>query len=198
METTENRRVKMTKLLLNESLIELMHTKSIHEITVKELCEKADINRSTFYKHYGTVYDLYAEILQAVNDGIGEIIFRAKTADELYSYKVLENILLYVLDRKELFLLLLGEKSNIGIGEPLINVIDSFLDKETTNEFSRYCVQFLTAGMTSIVWMWLNGDGSPNAHEMALLIHTMLTHGMKRALAFSTPGNAEGKKDGRA
>lgn len=48
----ENRKIRYTKRALRESLVELLESKKISEITVKELCDQADINRTTFYSHY--------------------------------------------------------------------------------------------------------------------------------------------------
>ena len=189
MEQTENRRIKMTRMLLEQSLIELMRTKSIHEITVKELCEKADINRSTFYKHYETVYALYSDILATVKAEIIDIIDSSQNDNTLFSHKVIETALNYVLERRELFLVLLSNNSNIGIGESIINVTDNFLDKDNTSVFSRYCTQFVTAGLTSIIWMWLNDENRNSSHDIAVLLHTLLNHGLKRAMNFA---NREG------
>ena len=47
-----DRRVRKTKAQLREGLARLMLQKSIKEITVKELVDEVDINRSTFYLHY--------------------------------------------------------------------------------------------------------------------------------------------------
>lgn len=47
-ENRENRRTRLTKRLLRESLLELLHEKPVDHITVKELCECAELNRSTF------------------------------------------------------------------------------------------------------------------------------------------------------
>ena len=52
MENNIDRRVMRTKTLLIHSLSTLMKQKNIKDITVKELCELADINRGTFYLHY--------------------------------------------------------------------------------------------------------------------------------------------------
>lgn len=57
-----DRRVLYTKMFLRESLLELMKKKRIHEITMTELCEHADINPKTFYTHYKNVEDLLASI----------------------------------------------------------------------------------------------------------------------------------------
>ena len=60
----ENQRVRITKMLLKNSLIKILHEKKIEKVTVSELCEDAGINRSTFYKHYGSQFDVYSEIEQ--------------------------------------------------------------------------------------------------------------------------------------
>ena len=47
-----------TALLFDEALIELLNQKDIEYITVKEICKKAGVNRTTFYLHYETIDDL--------------------------------------------------------------------------------------------------------------------------------------------
>ena len=47
-----DRRVKYTKMVLRNALIKLLETKPISRITIKEICEEADINRTTYYAHY--------------------------------------------------------------------------------------------------------------------------------------------------
>lgn len=56
-----------TALLMNQALVELLNKKSFEFITVKELCEKAGVNRSTFYLHYDTMNDLLEECLENIN-----------------------------------------------------------------------------------------------------------------------------------
>lgn len=57
-----DRRVKYTKTMLRNSLLELMRERPVDKISVKELCERADINRGTFYSHYSDQYDLLRQI----------------------------------------------------------------------------------------------------------------------------------------
>ena len=57
-----DRRVRKTKAQLRAGLARLMQKKSIKEITVKELVEEVDINRSTFYLHY-TIHKSHISIL---------------------------------------------------------------------------------------------------------------------------------------
>ena len=62
----ENRRVKMTKAMLNESFLKYLEEKPISRITVKEICEDADVNRSTYYVYYSDPYDQLHKIEDAL------------------------------------------------------------------------------------------------------------------------------------
>ena len=55
-------RVKYTKMVLKKALMELMQHKPVNKITVKEICERAELNRATFYAHYSDCFDLLESI----------------------------------------------------------------------------------------------------------------------------------------
>lgn len=52
---------------MNEALISLLEKKDLEFITVKEICETAGVNRSTFYLHYETISDLMNETVEMVD-----------------------------------------------------------------------------------------------------------------------------------
>ena len=56
-----------TAVKMNEALIECLEKKDFEYITVKEICEKAGVNRSTFYLHYETITDLLKECVEYTN-----------------------------------------------------------------------------------------------------------------------------------
>ena len=57
-----HRKVKYTKMVIKESLFELLESNNLQQITVKRLCELADINRGTFYAHYSDINDLVKQL----------------------------------------------------------------------------------------------------------------------------------------
>lgn len=65
-----NRRVQMTRRLLKDALIELLQIKRLEKISVREICTRADVNRSTFYDHY---QDIYALMRDVARDFIAQI-----------------------------------------------------------------------------------------------------------------------------
>lgn len=74
MKVTTDRRVRYTKMILRESMLDLLKNKSLNQISITELCKAADVNRNTFYKHYNTTYEIIREmedeIFNALMDSI--------------------------------------------------------------------------------------------------------------------------------
>ena len=81
---SEDKRVKKTRNAIREVFFELTKSKKLNEITIKELCENADINKSTFYLHYRDIFDLADSIQKSLLKDVCAII------DE-YSYDVIIN-----------------------------------------------------------------------------------------------------------
>lgn len=57
-----------TAVRMDEAFLRLLEKKDFAYITVKELCETAGVNRSTFYLHYETMADLLSESAQYMNE----------------------------------------------------------------------------------------------------------------------------------
>ena len=180
----DSRRVRMTKMLLKQSLIELMREKSIHEISIKDICQGADINRSTFYRHYNTQYELYDNILEDITDNISEI-YVSCSDNENKTQVFLTEVLKYIEANRDTFLVILSGKSNVSMGETFNRFTNRFIDGENTSEFKVYIIQFVAAGMTSFIWSWLNKESRHSAEEVALIISSVITHGIKRSITFA-------------
>lgn len=65
-------RVRYTKRVLKDTLLTLLRKKPINRITVKEVCELAELNRATFYTHYSDCFALMEDIEQELIDAFGE------------------------------------------------------------------------------------------------------------------------------
>ena len=74
MPVKTDRRIRKTKAQLRTGLAKLLQKKSIKEITVKELVELVDINRSTFYLHYSDIYNMLSSIEEELLEEIRQTI----------------------------------------------------------------------------------------------------------------------------
>lgn len=172
MEQRENRRAKMTKLLLKTSLTELMHTKPINRITIRELCENADVNRSTFYLYYKDQYDLLNEIEK-------ELLLNAQThlekIDSDYgSVHYLEELLSYISNNAEIFRTLLCTQENAIFQSAFVEV--SFVNMKDRLRLTcsepvlSYVYDFLLMGCLSMIKTWIKADFDMPCKEMASLV----------------------------
>lgn len=95
-----NRRILYTKNIIKESLIELLETKEIHQVTVTDICKKADINRGTFYSHYKDAFDL----LQSMEDELFNqvIVYLTEIPVEDYTDILLIKVFELIAENKEL------------------------------------------------------------------------------------------------
>lgn len=65
-------RIKKTEKSIRRAFYQLIQEKPIEKITVRELSEIAEINKTTFYAHYDTIYDLIEKLEQETIESIVE------------------------------------------------------------------------------------------------------------------------------
>lgn len=107
-------RTKKTKKLLREALKTLLRYKSLDDITVKEICEHASINRVTFYDHYFNKEELHNEIISKVEY---DIIKEFKKDNSIYyldkNYrKILQKLVDYFDNNRKRFNVFLSNQKN--------------------------------------------------------------------------------------
>lgn len=75
---------------MDEALISLLGEKEFQYVTIKEICARADVNRSTFYLHYENIGDLLLETIEFINEKFNNLYaeknftINGKSLDELY------------------------------------------------------------------------------------------------------------------
>ena len=176
----DGRRVRMTKMLLKNALIDIMKNKSIHMVSIKEICEEADVNRSTFYRHYDTQYDLYDEIIEDIASDIGAIYKNDYTTVDFLA-KVLE----YMESKRETILVILSDNGKVSMGEAFVLFTGRFIDHNNTSELVTDVLEFIAAGLTSIIWSWLNKENRRPASDVARMLHNLMMHGVGRVIRLS-------------
>ncbi len=117
-----DRRVRRSRNLLGQALLALVKEKKYDQITIQDIADRADLNRATFYLHYGSKEELLVDSLEGYFDAlvqqittltVDKPIWETPEADELIFAHVAENA--------DLYRVLLGEN---GIGYVINRVID--------------------------------------------------------------------------
>lgn len=172
----EDRRVKYTKMVLKESLIDLLSKKDISCITIKQICEEADINRATFYTHYSDQFDLLRQIedefLQNVKAYI--TVFKQKKADAIL-VDVLEEIFEYIKDNAKLCRLLLSKQGNLEFQKRIMMLIyDTNLVAKPNESLKKgeeeFVYSFIITGCVGVIHKWLEEGMKQSSRVMAGMI----------------------------
>lgn len=175
-----DRRVKLTILILQNALIESMQNNHISKISVKLLCEKADINRSTFYAHFQDPYDLLEYTCKEVIENINRYMEKQHFNDKKpISLQTLTSILDYAKDNADLFKALLSDNCDVDIQRRIMNEVMSYQPYEGLDQRTKeYLYAFGLAGCVSMLQIWLK-DGMPESTtRMAEIIMLAIDKGI--------------------
>lgn len=173
-----NRRTLYTKRTIKESLIKLLQTKEIHQVTVTDICKMADINRGTFYAHYKDAYDLLQSMEDELFAQISKYIY--ETPSENYYDLLLLNVLELIAENKELCKILLCRHRDNKLLDKLIfiaNKADLEHIYNASNEFnksySNYYIRFIVGGCIAIIETWLENDLPESPEEVVKIINSV-------------------------
>lgn len=173
----EDRRVKYTKMVLKESFIDRLENQAISRISVKDICEGADINRATFYSHYSDPYDLMRQIENELFENL-ENYLAVYTGDQSSTLLVdtVEHIFDYIRENAKICKLLLGERGDLNFQKRIFQLVyDRFMldmarRQDLLKEDAEYLYAFILTGSVGIIQKWLNDDIKKSPRFMAEMI----------------------------
>ncbi len=181
----EDRRIRITKRAIRESLVELMQTVPIAKISVKMICETADINRSTFYAHYTDSYDLLRKLQRDIIADIKEHLFSVQFKGHVAkTVPVIVQVLEYAKENATLVKVLLSGNGDASFQNELMylmqeKVIDEIReDQRLDDHTTKYVELFAISGVESIVYQWLVNGCADDSGKLAELITALLTSGV--------------------
>ena len=163
-----------SSIKMNNALISLLDKKDFEDITVKEICQTAAVNRSTFYLHYGNTYDLlketienlYKDFFSRYDSNLSMDRINNKSNDDLFliTPKYLKPYLSFVHDNKKIFKLMYF-KNEVFNGR---NMYEDWLDKifrpilskfnVKNEEEQSYIMLFHLQGLIGLIMEWVKND----------------------------------------
>ena len=177
-----DRRVRKTKAQLREGLARLMQKKSIKEISVKELVDEVDINRSTFYLHYTDIYQMLQKIEEDAMQNITEVM-KKYPIDPDNPDSVLQFIVQFfsIMDNdRDLCLALLGPHGDMAFVEQIENLLAETFLKQLPDRFPKndpdikYPYAFILNGCVGLIRTWLSSPQSESPEQVARLTYHLI------------------------
>ncbi len=176
MEKKENQRIMLTKKLIQDALLKLLQSTELNCISIRQLCEKAGINRTTFYHHYGSQYDVLKEMSQNYVRDIEEAIQSAQAADCDAIQNAIEFVFQYMEDHLALSRILLNSNSDLDFPNELFSIpgimelMVQYIPKEVDPQLKQSIILFAISGSYHLLREWINKDERLSAKEEARLV----------------------------
>lgn len=179
MENKPNQRVALTKELIHRALIQLVKKQEIHKISIRELCNLAGINRTTFYNHYGSQYDVLTEIRDGYINHIAAAIESADASSRESVFKRVTLVLEYVENNLDISKLLIQNNIDETFAQRLFSLpkIEDLLSETLSNltdpEDAKAIVSFAVYGSYKLIQDWIAQDQRSDPEVMARRILTL-------------------------
>ncbi len=179
-----------TAVRMDEAFLDLLETKDYEYITVKEICQKAGVNRSTFYLHYESVNDLLMESAEYISDKMAHYFDGREQIKDVSMMDVKdlnfitpENLkpwLTSVKDNRRLFQTVLKKSHMIGMDRYQDalrkNILEPAIQKHGfAKEDTEYILYYYLEGIFAIVKVWLRDDCKREIDDIVKLIITCVT-----------------------
>ena len=163
-------RVRFTRMIIQTAFLELLRRKPVSKITVREICDKAEINRSTFYKHYRDCYDLLDHLKEDALAQFDELLAGIEGGG-------VESAILAILqalkNHAQTFRLLAPDGGGGAFTHQVVRRCSRYMDLHLTvspakgwSEMQKgMSSAFLTGGVGSVIEYWMQGGckGPPEA-----------------------------------
>ncbi|WP_242842218.1 TetR/AcrR family transcriptional regulator [Lacrimispora aerotolerans] len=170
-----DQRVRYTKMVIKNSLLELMRERSISKVTVTDICKKANINRNTFYSHYANQFELLSIIEDELYEEIRQVVGRTMNleAPGNLSYEICK----YIKANRNICEVLFSENGNKDLLERILYISHDFNIEKWKNEAKHIDQKsidnwytFTAYGSIAVIEKWVNSGMKESPSKIAAFI----------------------------
>lgn len=183
-----------TAVLMDEALVFLLGKKDFEYITVKEICEKAGVNRSTFYLHYETVGDLLTECMDYINDKFVKSFGSNENFVSTINDTSLDNLILvrteflrpylnFIKENKAVFSAAYKNPSGMQ-SDRRFDSLSKYVLRPIMTRFSipeneqPYWISFFIHGCSAVIMEWIARDFKESVEDIeSILLHCIRPEG---------------------
>lgn len=176
-------RIIQTKRAIKTEIISLLRQYPLNKITVKMLCDKAEINRATFYRYYEDIYDLYDKIKTQFIDEIFEIF---KDENLLQTQENIKTFLYEVKKHSDMIYALTKQSDAITFTDAFCKKIYGLVEhsfREIFPEFNKQQCQdvyiFVVSGCAGVLGSWISSGMESDVDEIALILNSLVSKILK-------------------
>ena len=168
-----DRRTRRTRQALYHGLIQLLEDKPVAEISVKELCQVCDLNRSTFYLHYASVQELLEAMEQEILEGLNEVLDKFDAAFMQSPDPVSEFCQVILSRRSDPDFI---DQVKAVVRSRCLNQWAQLLDRGQDAR-AEYFLSFVLSGSLGVVEQWMEDGMRQSPAQLAHLVNSFIFAG---------------------
>jgi AcrR family transcriptional regulator len=163
----QDRRVLKTKASLRDAMLTLMATHGWDEMSIQDICDKANVGRSTFYVHYQSKDDLLSEGLNDLRDMIS-----VQTAQmEGPGLHFLPGLLDHMAQQRDIFRAAIGRRSGHGVARRFKKMVVQLVEIELKKQLhpaakNPWAAMFVAGGIVEAMAWWIDASEPPSIEDM--------------------------------
>jgi len=201
LERIHDKRISRTKRLIRDALTELMEEKGFEGVSVRNLTEKAKINRGTFYLHYHDKYDLLEQSIEEILQGVEKVVKDVNPIEALSyiskdePYPIIIELFEFFKENHRFIKVLLGANGEASFQAKLKDLMRGkffYLLSEIVKNTEgmkvpiEFFLSYVSSAHLGIIQQWLEGGMKESPSEITLITTRLTLLG---------PGNAAGLKN---
>lgn len=172
-------RIRYTKMVIKNSFIQLLEGQPVNKITVKDVCELAEINRATFYKHYMDCFDLLKQIEDEMIAELQQLVQDGPHKNQVDMFK---KIFSKIKEDKELYITIASEYGDITLPNRILNLCyeqmypsleDQFPNMTKTKQ--EWLYYFSASGCSGVLNHWINSGMKEDTSEISQFMGDLLS-----------------------
>jgi len=177
-------RVRYTKSIIEKSFFTLLKMKPLNKISVKSVCDLAEINRTTFYRYYTDPYDLLRQIENNLVQSMESLIQDAKAGN---IDKTILSVVDAIHEHSDIYTLLVSDYGDRNFINRIINEsyvilkdkIKTYLP-ETSETDRKWLYNFLTHGSINIIFLWIEDGMKEEQKDVAKFIKKLIEQSINK------------------
>lgn len=176
MNIKNNKRFHETEIRMQSAMLEIMKNTELEKITVKKICEKANVNRSTFYAHFMDIYDMIDKMeMELSKELLNECSVYSGQNLQIFSEESFIPFLSHIKKHKYFYKINLQTRKDFPLKqsfERIWEVMKTICKQNgiTSDEEIMYYLIYFQAGFTMTLKHWINTDCKENEAELAKII----------------------------
>lgn len=177
-----DRRIRRTRRMLKQGLAELMREKEFKDITVKDITDRMDLNRGTFYLHYVDTYDLLEKLENETLSDFQTMIDEHLSLTGKSSLRpVIEPIASYIVENADFCKILFENKASNDFVRKFTELIyqngEAFIRErlpEASSLAVDYCFSFISFGLIGLIKQWFDTGMEASQGELVSLADKLI------------------------